>query len=171
MKSYFELLLSIKRLGYIFPLDLRRYVLYNYCGKPKSYFISSGTVHTVCDVRQVKQNLIYGIDHLSLLCPTLKNDLFYKSTAVFLRLKYAVRHAIRENPNCISVTVSINDIFCDEENVTGKAFINLMGSKMGFCITPKENDNLLIEWTPTTKFHNYLLKIDPRYNLLEYKKK
>jgi hypothetical protein len=35
MKGYFTILSCIKRMGYDFPLDLRKYVLYRMCGSPR----------------------------------------------------------------------------------------------------------------------------------------
>lgn len=106
--------------------------------------------------------------------------LFYK-TAQFLRLKYAVHNALRENVKCKSIRIKDKDIrhnsFMNDNALIG------LGSKMGFKITIEGGDgddgdnigeqdkNLLIEWDSTTQFDSSLLKIDRRYPLLQYKKK
>ena len=105
-------------------------------------------------------------------------------TAEFLRLKYAVLNAIHKDPNCTFIRIKDVRTFTPHKVTTNNQSLSfgmsnnrlqLLAENMGFNLTFEngnfENENLLIKWDSTTQFDSSLLRIDPRYNLLEYKKK
>jgi hypothetical protein len=147
----------------------------------RGYYIKDDRIHTVVNVRNIKQYLIDGKCPENVnICKELQERFLLYKTAQFLRLKYAVHNALRENVKCKSIRIKDSDIrhhsFMNDNALIG------LGSKMGFKITiedgrddkddkDKQDKNLLIEWNSTTQFDGSLLKTDPRYPLLQYKKK
>jgi hypothetical protein len=157
IQGFLALLLVIKKLGYVMPLDLRKYYLYPFC-VPRGYYITGITMHTVVNVRRTKQDLING---LAPKCTELRNTFTIQMTMPFLRMKYAVLNTLKENPRAQSTTISLN-VFCDE--------LVELAKRMGL-IVESLGEKIKISWDThkiTTRSESNLLRTDPKYVLLEY---
>ena len=161
MRAFITLLMIMRRYVQV-PPSLRKYMLYRICGEPLGYYIKDTTIHTVPDVRWIKQDMINGIMPK---CNELKQDCLSQLTPVFLRLKYMVLNKLRDEP--LADYILVPDIRTTE--ITDAEFIAL-AERMGFKLTigvEKKIKMNYITWA-TTLFDSSILKTDPRYGLLQY---
>jgi len=97
LEAYKTLLLIFVRYGCKIPLDLRRYTLYKFCGSPQKYFICNSNMHSVFDVRKVKDtirktpNLQDCTSAKVQICPVLVTDFCSTDHNKLLRKYFKMR--------------------------------------------------------------------------------
>jgi hypothetical protein len=156
------LLLALNRYKIQIPRDIRQYIYYKFCGGPKNYFVYNSYIHSVFDVRNIKQAIISN--QTQKVCPELLHD-YTPYGANILRIKYKFHHTIRENPGAthMNIKMKISEYF---------KLLLLNNTGFGFsevCNHKKIVNLWRIKWLPqniTKMCENSLLKIDPRFPLL-----
>ena len=168
-ESFRTFLLVLARYKIKMSPDIKKHIFYEMFGKPKAYYIYNNLIHSVFDVRNIKQGLILG-DLKPDVCPSLVQDCTDRGSVFFLRVKYQWHHLIESGePPVINITfhnITERDFL---ETSRGCDMIELAGFKVKYdWDDQKIKCDATITWEDTTTMRdNNLLKIDPRFPLLD----